>query len=247
MMSEAKSEHETTGKITAKNFYDEAWRCRDFELNHLWQRSVFLAAFMLAIAAAYGTLIMKIVFPEASVENGKTCDVVNWLHHLIAMGVCCLGFVFSMLWVMMAKGSKYWFERYEASIDYFVDRYDLNDKDNLLFDFESLNWCEKQEYSFGKSRCMPRHGKLPEKEYNQSLLSTKAGKYSVSRVNCVIGIIGIMVWVVLNVIHGTIFFNLINGKSVISSGCLIFSTIQCLCIFSFLFFVMKAFCSSEEE
>ena len=220
-MSEANSEDKKTGKITAKDLYDEAWRCRDFELDHLWQRSVFLAAFMLAIAAAYGALIMKIVFPEMSdADNGIACNVKR-LHHLIAMGICCLGFVFSMLWVMMAKGSKYCFERYEAAIDWFVKKWNLGDK--------------------------PCHGKLPEKEYNQSLLSTKAGKHSVSRVNCVIGIIGIMVWVILNVIHGANFFSLINSKSVISSGCLIFSVIQCSCIFTFLYFAMKAFCASEEE
>ena len=38
---------------TAKDIYDYLWRGRDFELEHLWQRSIFLAVFLLGIASAY--------------------------------------------------------------------------------------------------------------------------------------------------------------------------------------------------
>ena len=29
-------------EITTKDIRDSLWRCRDFELSHLWQRSIFL-------------------------------------------------------------------------------------------------------------------------------------------------------------------------------------------------------------
>ena len=48
--------------ITPKDAYKRAWTCRDFELSHLWQRSVFLAVFLIAIAGAYGTLLMNMYF-----------------------------------------------------------------------------------------------------------------------------------------------------------------------------------------
>ena len=35
---------------TAKDIYKYLWRGRDFELERLWSRSVFLAAFLIAIA-----------------------------------------------------------------------------------------------------------------------------------------------------------------------------------------------------
>ena len=41
-------------KLTVKDLYKEFWECRNFEIDHLWQRSIFLAVFLLAIAAGYG-------------------------------------------------------------------------------------------------------------------------------------------------------------------------------------------------
>ena len=37
---------------TAKDIYKYLWHGRDFELERLWGRSVFLAAFLIAIAGA---------------------------------------------------------------------------------------------------------------------------------------------------------------------------------------------------
>ena len=31
-------------KISIKEIHETLWRCRDFELSHLWQRSIFLSA-----------------------------------------------------------------------------------------------------------------------------------------------------------------------------------------------------------
>ena len=35
-----KEEQSQYEKILPKDIYESLWRCRDFELNHLWQRSV---------------------------------------------------------------------------------------------------------------------------------------------------------------------------------------------------------------
>ena len=51
-------------ELTERELYQELWQGRDFEINHLWQRSVFLGAFMVAIAAGYGGLALKLLFPE---------------------------------------------------------------------------------------------------------------------------------------------------------------------------------------
>ena len=44
-------------ELTERELYQELWQGRDFEINHLWQRSIFLGAFMVAIAAGYGGLV----------------------------------------------------------------------------------------------------------------------------------------------------------------------------------------------
>ena len=35
-------------KIDERAVYDRLWKCRDFEIDHVWQRAVFLSAFLLA-------------------------------------------------------------------------------------------------------------------------------------------------------------------------------------------------------
>lgn len=87
-------------RIKPEDIYKTIWSCRDFEISHLWQRSVFLAVFLLAVAGAYGKIVMEMYFP--SNENS-----VTWQQHCIASCVCWIEIIFSILWVMMAKGSKY--------------------------------------------------------------------------------------------------------------------------------------------
>lgn len=234
-------------KITAKDLYKEAWDCRNFEINNLWQRSIFLGAFMLAIATGYGTLILKMVFLDTCTESN---DLQNqntiWISHLMAIGICYLGYIFSILWIMMTKGSKYWFERYEAAIDYFVDCYDYPKKKNRLFSKKAMKWCEKKELHLKIGREFPRHGKLPEKDSNKNLLSPKGGTFSVSKINCMIGIVGIIVWSCLNVIHGIVFFRSvfsINNLPECLCRDIVLSSVQCFIISKLLSYFLRHKCS----
>ena len=170
-----KEKEEADFQIEEKDAYERTWACRDFELSHLWQRSVFLAVFLLAIAGAYGTLLMKMYFPDE--QKIKTV----WQQHAIAAGVCWLGIMFSILWVMMAKGSKYWVERYEKGINKF-----------------------EREIAGEKLKDLPHHGEMPALEryqYDENIFSTKTGHYSVSRVNTAIGIISLLSFSVLEIFH----------------------------------------------
>lgn len=46
-------------KINPKDIYQSLWRCRDFELSHLWQRSIFLTAFLVMCFTGYTALVVK--------------------------------------------------------------------------------------------------------------------------------------------------------------------------------------------
>ena len=48
---------ENSNKFTTKDLYTELFYCRDFELQHLWQRSVFLAGFMIVLFTLYGSFL----------------------------------------------------------------------------------------------------------------------------------------------------------------------------------------------
>ena len=244
-----KDKEESDFQVEPKNAYERAWACRDFELSHLWQRSVFLAVFLLAIAGAYGTLLLNIYFPSEQNQifiwtDGKEdwkentaakrieyrAKDATWQQHAIASGVCWLGITFSVLWVMMAKGSKYWFERYEKGIN-------------------------KYEYELAgeKIKDCPHHGEMPlleKHQYDENIFSTKAGHYSVSRVNAVIGIISLISFSFLEMLH---FGNFLNLKidSLNNLQCAIFSFASWLgagaVLFAFLRYLCKTSYNNEKD
>lgn len=229
---------------TIKDVYRELWAGREFELTHLWQRSVFLGAFMLAIAAGYGHVASKIIFPE--LENYiilKTENKTEWQleninvisqsetrphQHLAAVALCYLGLAFSMLWVMMAKGSKYWSERYEASI---------------------TKMYEEDCYGSRLKNSDPYYSnlvKLKDSEISDNLFSPLAGRYSVSRVNVSIGIIGIISWNILNMIHAGMWFKTVFSKmSFTQIQYALFGIGQCLIISVLIFLILNILCRTK--
>ena len=93
-------------------------------ITFLWterQRSIFLAVFLLAIAAGYGTFVndhLKEISPSPETTN----ELSPLIFYSISRALCLLGIIFCQLWIMMAKGPKCWYERYDASISSFYNK-----------------------------------------------------------------------------------------------------------------------------
>lgn len=204
-----------------KDLYQQLWDGRNFELSHFWQRSAFLASVFIVFIAAYGQVAFKIFFPE----NESSPITSN--QHFIAWGLTFLCLIFSMLWIMMFKGSKLWYERYEYSI-------------NKIF------WEQKLFKNITKEK--PCHGNLespPQNQISDSLFSTKAGGYSVSKINIAIGIISMFVFSVLNALHFGKFL-ILGFKTLSSVCCALYAILQIVLIFSFSYIFLKKLCKSEE-
>lgn len=162
-------------RIGVKEFHEQLWRCRDFELQHLWQRSVFLTAFLVLCFTAYGVLLFKLL----------DADGFNFLGNSLAMLLCTVGGIFSVMWIMMAKASKAWYERYERAINAFCEEDRFIEpviKDCCGFKYENM-----QNY------------KPP--AVDSRLWSTKGGGYSPSAINVAIGQVAVVIWIVLWSIH----------------------------------------------
>ena len=162
---DTKEVHNQYEKIQPKDIYESLWRCRDFELSHLWQRSVFLTAFLLLAYTGYGVLMLHIMTAELGMLQ---------LRVLLCVGLFILlvGMLLSLLWIMMAKGSKAWYEVYEHAI------YEIEHNP----DYASEIVVDK----------MPEdgviHGEvIGDGKPNDSLWSVNAGAYSPSKINIVIG------------------------------------------------------------
>ena len=102
--------------VSYRDAYQRLESNRDFEIKHVWQRAIFLTAFLIACFAGYGGLVVSIITPGKPVISLATANG-------IAFAIAFVGMVVSLLWIMMAKGSKMWYENYENAIEAFRRSY----------------------------------------------------------------------------------------------------------------------------
>ena len=189
--------HVLRSKISARDVYDRLWKSRDFELSHLWQRSVVLTAFLVLTYSGYGLLIGKLF------ANGN-CQIVSASRvvHCFAILISSLGLLVSFLWVLMGRGSKRWYEAYEESIDHFCEIYSEEFEPRELSAIAGSN---------------PLSCEQVEKSSNDKVLSLCAGRYSPSKINIAIGWLSMSVWGFVELLHivllsGKVDFNAVVTK-----------------------------------
>ena len=194
---EGKAKESEKDKPSALDVYEFLWRGRDFELSHLWQRSVFLGAFLLGIATIYAVYFKDIFVPIfiMNCEKFEACASKVFLFVFIPIAITAIGIIFSKLWIMMAKGSKAWYEVYEDSIakvsgiSEFWNHKSIKEINELQGDIIT------EELTFG-NLSLKDSTKCDEK-----LLSTAGGAFSVSKINIMIGIVFLSVFIGLHIIH----------------------------------------------
>lgn len=173
-----------TEKITPRDIYKTAWKCRDFEISTLWQRSAMLGVFMVAMYAGYGTLLLS-AFEHGCLQRWTSFN-------LLAEGMCCFGMVFSALWIMMLKGSKGWYERCEAALSGF-----RAEKQNGVFVDDDV----REDAAFGIFWSSATERELKKSKLDENLFSTVGGHFSVSRVAIALGQVSFAGWLVLAFAH----------------------------------------------
>ena len=82
-----------------KELWREANAHRDFELSHLWQRSILLTALIVVICTSYAGLVSKFLDVNVGIDKIVLNEIAGF--------VTLVGLVFSLVWVMMGKGSRY--------------------------------------------------------------------------------------------------------------------------------------------
>ena len=169
-------------QVTLKELRENFYKIRKFEIQNLWQRSIFLATFTVILFTGYGFLIEKLI-STACEETSSYCaqttpakgDLQLLLTHLACSTLAFLGIVFSIIWTMMAKGSKAWYEIYERRI--------CNIEDALAI---------PEIYRMNPG--------APWKLEN-SLWSRESGPYSVSKINILLGQVLRTIWQIALNLH----------------------------------------------
>lgn len=169
----------TEDKIGIKEIHETFWRARDFELTSLWQRSIFLTAFLVLCFTAYGSVLTKII------DNIEKDDLRFFILNLIGYGLSILGIILSTMWIKMGKGSKAWYEAYESAIK----AIETND------DYTKQKAKEIGGFTYNQ---MKGYGGI---HIDNSIFSGRAGEYSVSKLNIGIGQVFYFLWLLIGIGH----------------------------------------------
>ncbi|MFA0604933.1 hypothetical protein [Vibrio amylolyticus] len=84
-------------KLTTLAAYKIAIETRNFEIDLYWKRSLFFWGFIATAFISYGSL---------TVES----------KHNFALATACFGFICSLCWSLVNRGSKYWQEHWETMV-----------------------------------------------------------------------------------------------------------------------------------
>lgn len=144
----------------------------------LWTRLTLLGGLTALTYTGYGMLLMK------EFENAKNWQVFN----LLGVGACCFGIVFSALWTITAKGSKFWYEYYEKVIEHFQ----RTNKDLFAQDANGDRILSYLDFTNEKIECP---------DISNSLWVAKCGTFSVSKIPIALGQVSMLAWGVLIALH----------------------------------------------
>ena len=136
------------------------------EIRNLWTRSAFLGAFMTLAWGGYGALQLKILDNTNKISVG---------YHCASLGICLVIIVLSLLWIAMAKGSKFVQKAHEKYIENFIDKND----------FAKELYCNLDNDDIVKQI-----------DTNDSLVFSgilRAFRYSPSRINIILGWISLVI------------------------------------------------------
>ena len=145
------------------------------EIKNLWQRSIFLGAFMVLVWTGYGTLQLKFI--------EKACQKDDTSYLIASLGLCGVIIILSLLWIAMAKASKFVQEAHEEHIN--TLKFDVIEKDKKRL------FCDLNIYE----------SKLDEKQKLSAICPLQAYRYAPSKINIALGWVSLLVGFILLVFH----------------------------------------------
>ena len=117
-MSTSSSSSENAKSFKHNALLKHLWKSRDFELNLLWQRSIFLGVFLTLVYTGYALLW----------GNNFNISVKNLRFNAIGSVLSLIGISISLLWIAMMRASKAWYEVYESAISALVKNNTVNNE-----------------------------------------------------------------------------------------------------------------------
>lgn len=220
-------------KIGTLEVYKRLLETRDFELTTFWQRSIFLGTFLSLSYTGYGVLGLKLL----ETKGGEAIWLVG---NLFAIVIACFGIIVSTLWILMAKGSKLWYEWQETAISAFV--HGLAPKS--AFDADYIQ--DAAAFKIGWTAEFDNRWREVKKD--NFLFSPNGGPFSVSKVTICIGQFSLMGWILVGTFHLMVlaigcqaeFGKFLSTRGMTIGGCALLG----VTVF-FVFFVLRRYVESS--
>lgn len=182
-----------------KYLFDKFYDCYNREINTLWQRSIFLTAFITGIAVVYGKVLEKAI--EADYLSCK-----GFLSYsLILLFIAAVGVVLSLLWIFMAKGSKANQEMFESKINVMSKKLEIdatriteNIDEKSFFDETGM---KSTILGVVNREKMSNYVNYPQDFINNNIFSLKGGAFGVGKINIFLGQFFLLVWSIVTNSH----------------------------------------------
>jgi hypothetical protein len=97
-------------KDRLKAAYEKAWDARKFEIDNYWKRATYFWTFLVPAFAGYFAVV-----------NSDSYKKEDPYAHFELFVIICIGFVISVAWSLVNKGSKSWQRHWEIHVDLLED------------------------------------------------------------------------------------------------------------------------------
>lgn len=168
------------------------------EIKNLWQRSIFLATFMVLVWTGYGALQLKALDKDFSVSAG---------YCLVSFGLCGVIIILSLLWIAMAKGSKFVQEAHEEHIENFD--WNCLKGENAFIETNDMKklFCKLKDYEDNGDTSSDYRKKISVNSFLCCCGALEPYRYSPSKINIALGCLSGFVATILGAIHIFLAFN----------------------------------------
>lgn len=191
-----------------KEQYQQLYKERDVQMSKFWDNSKYIWGFLVVIFGAYGATLFKYFegFKNCVCSSGKELLTNNLT--ILLCGLCIIGALVSYLWVLLARGTKAWYEAFEIAIWELDDCSIISDADffkdekNIMGQYKRSEkfYCiktEKEANNTSNNNDNKSPNSLKKWFKCRNLVGLNSAPFSQSKVNILLGWLTSIIWMLL--------------------------------------------------
>lgn len=176
--------------LTTKDIYRNYLHFYDLEINNRWQHFIFLAVFLVLCFIVYAVQVKGLI--DSLHSNVNVTNSYWYTVNIVSLFICIVGHILSCFWIMVAKSTQAQLEIYENAITGFEGK-SLTEK----VEGRDIYYRSFHPVTMGKQ-------KYTKPERDRRFCTGNAGAFSISKINWAIGLLGLIIWSCLIIVHAAL-------------------------------------------